>query len=282
MAVNEDKITRMVSRILEEYTGGPNGISIPVEVSGRHVHLSSEHIESLFGKGYRLTEKKELSQPGQFLSNERVTVFTPKGELENVAVLGPARNETQVELSRTDARRLGLNPPVNLSGDLTGACDVYIMSEYGAVKAEGAVIVAANHIHMTGEDAKRLGLRDHQKVKVLMETERPVTFEDVNIRVSDAYSLVMHIDTDEANACDHKNGDNAKITGLRAMKAPSVKAQKKEQTRTCSSEEKLITAERAKELVKRPDSKIVIKKGVILTPLAKDVFNDARIAVEYK
>lgn len=281
MAVNEDRITRMVSRILEEYAGGPNGISIPAEVSGRHVHLSSEHIEALFGKGHKLTKNKELSLPGQFLSNERVTVFTPKGELKNVAVLGPARDETQVELSRTDSRRLGLNPPVNNSGDLKGASDAYIMSEYGVVKAEGSVIVAANHIHMTEEDAKRFNLRDNQKVRVRMETERPVTFEDVNIRVSDAFSLVMHIDTDEANACDYKNGAIAKITGLKAIKTPAVRAQKKGKTGIGLSEEKLITAERARELVKTSDSKVVIRKGSILTPLAKDVFHDARIVIEF-
>lgn len=281
MVVNEDNITRMVSRILEEYAGTRNSIPIPVEVSGRHVHLSSEHIESLFGKGYELTKKKELSQPGQFLSNERVTLFTPKGELRNVAVLGPARNETQIELSRTDAKHLGLNPPVNISGDLKGAADVYIMSEYGAVKAEGSVIVAANHIHMTEEEAKRFNLKNNQRVRVQMETERPVTFEDVNIRVSDAYSLAMHIDTDEANACAYENGVNAKIIGLKAMNAPEVKAQKKEKIRSISSEEKLITAEKAKEIVKTSNSKALIRKGTILTPLAKDVFNDARIAIEY-
>lgn len=175
--------------------------TVPVEVSARHVHLSQEDVERLFGPGHTLTSKRALSQPGQFLAEERVSIVTAKGEFRNVAVLGPARSQTQVELSLTDAKALGLAAPVRLSGDVKGSPDICIFSKENMIQAKESVIIAQNHIHMTPQDAAAYGVADGQRVKIRMNTARPITFEDVVIRVSDKFQLAMHIDFDEANAC---------------------------------------------------------------------------------
>ena len=173
---------------------------VPVEVSARHVHLTQEAVEQLYGKGHKLTKKRDLSQPGEFLAEERVKIVTSKGEFANVAVLGPARKATQVELSMTDCKALGVKAPVNLSGDLSGAGSVVLIAPSGMVKADGAVIVAKAHIHMTSKDAEEFGVADGQKVRVHLNSPRPITIDDVLIRVKDSFALAMHIDFDEANA----------------------------------------------------------------------------------
>ena len=175
-------------------------LRIPIEVSARHVHLSREDVEKLFGPGHRLTPKRDLSQIGQFLSEEHVTLRGPKGEMKNVAVLGPERSETQVELSLTDARTLGVNPPLRLSGDLSGAADVTIITPLYELLAKGSAIAALNHIHLTPEDAGEMDLRDKQLVSVEVNGDRPVTFRDVVVRVSPKSRKFMHVDFDEANA----------------------------------------------------------------------------------
>lgn len=174
--------------------------AVPVEVSARHVHLTQEAVECLFGKGHKLTKKRDLSQPGEFLAEERVKIVTNKGEFANVAVLGPARPAVQVELSMTDCKTLGIKAPVNLSGDLTGAGDVVLFSTAGMYKADKSAIVAKAHIHMTPKDAQTYGVKDGQKVRVRLDTPRPLTIDDVLIRVKDNFALAMHIDFDEANA----------------------------------------------------------------------------------
>ena len=174
--------------------------TVPVEVSARHVHLTQEAVEALYGKGHKLTKKRDLSQPGEFLAEERVKIVTSKGEFANVAVLGPARKATQVELSMTDCKALGVKAPVNLSGDLSGAGSVVLIAPGGMVKADGAVIVAKAHIHMTTKDAAEFGVADGQKVRVHLNSPRPITIDDVLIRVKDSFALAMHIDFDEANA----------------------------------------------------------------------------------
>ena len=160
-----------------------------VEISARHVHVSKEDLETLFGKGYELTRKKDLSQPGQFACEERVDVIGPKRELKNVSILGPVRPATQVELSMTDARSIGVSAPVRESGPC------------GEVELAEGVIVAKRHIHMTPEDAEKYGISDRQIVQVEIPTEgRSLIFGDVVARVSDKFKLAMHLDTDEANA----------------------------------------------------------------------------------
>lgn len=207
--MTEREIQQIVLSVLERYAGA-TGKSVPAassdgsvfaEASARHVHLTQADVTRLFGDGAELNPVRDLSQPGQFLSDKRVRLVTRKGTIDNVAVLGPVRPETQVELSMTDCRSLGLKAPINMSGDLTGAADVCIYGDAGFIEARQSVIVAKAHIHMTPADARQFGVSDGQHVKVRIQSKRPVTFDDVVIRVSDKFSLAMHIDFDEANAC---------------------------------------------------------------------------------
>ena len=173
-----------------------------LETSARHIHLSQEHVDILFGAGHQLTHKKDLSQPGQFACEERVTVVGPKKEIKNVSILGPVRKESQVELSATDARSIGLNAPVRESGVLEGSAPCKLVGPAGEVDLEYGVIVAKRHIHITPEDAAAFGVSDKEIVKVKVDSDgRSLIFDDVVVRVSASYATAMHIDTDEANAC---------------------------------------------------------------------------------
>ena len=172
-----------------------------VEISARHVHVSQEHLEILFGKGYELTPKKDLSQPGQYACEERVTVVGPKRELAGVSILGPCRKATQIEISLTDARAIGVKAPIRESGDTAGSGACKLVGPAGEVELTEGVIAAKRHIHMTTADAEKYGITDSQIVSVKVPTEgRTLIFGDVVARVSDSYALAMHIDTDEANA----------------------------------------------------------------------------------
>ena len=172
-----------------------------VETSARHVHLTNEHIEVLFGKGATLTHKKDLSQPGQFACQERVTLVGPKKSIENVIILGPARPATQVEVSLTDARTLGVSAPVRESGDIAGSGACKIVGPCGEVEISEGVIAAKRHIHFTPEEAAAAGVEDKQTVSVKIDSaDRSTIFGDVVVRVSPKFSAAMHIDTDEANA----------------------------------------------------------------------------------
>lgn len=174
---------------------------ILVETSARHVHLSEEHIAILFGEGHALTVKKELSQPGQYACEERVTVVGPKKSIERVSILGPARKASQVEVSFTDARTLGINAPVRESGDTKGSAGCKLIGPCGEVELTEGVIIAKRHIHVTPDDAKALGVSDKEIVKVAIDSEaRKTVFDDVVIRVNASFATAMHIDTDEANA----------------------------------------------------------------------------------
>ena len=173
---------------------------ILVETSARHVHLSQEDLETLFGKGATLTNKKDLSQPGQFACAERVNLVGPKKELANVSILGPVRPKTQVEVSYTDARTLGVAAPLRESGDVTGTPGLKLVGPAGEVELTEGVMVAKRHIHMTPEDAERLGVENGEIVSVKIESERTAILGDVVIRVSPKFALAMHIDTDESNA----------------------------------------------------------------------------------
>ncbi|MCR5760805.1 MAG: phosphate propanoyltransferase [Sphaerochaetaceae bacterium] len=186
-----------------------------VETSARHVHVTQETLEKLFGKGYQLTVKKELSQPGQFASNERVTVVGPKRELANVSILGPCRKANQVELSATDARSIGLVAPVRESGDTAGSAACKLVGPAGEVELSEGVIVAKRHIHMTEADAKEFGVSNGQIVDVLVDcgTGRKTVFGDTVIRVSNSYALAMHIDTDESNAAGCAGAVKGTIVG---------------------------------------------------------------------
>lgn len=184
---------------------------VPVGVSARHIHLSPEHIELLFGRGYALKEMKPLSQPGQFAAEETVAVHGPKGKFDKVRILGPARGATQLEISRTDAFTLGVGAPVRLSGQIDGTPGIRIVGPAGEVTIEKGVIVAARHIHFHTSDAAKWGIKDKQSLKVRVGGERGVVFENVIARIHETFALDMHIDTDEANAAGVKTGDMAEI-----------------------------------------------------------------------
>ena len=184
-------------------------VFVPVEASGRHVHLTAEQARILFGHG--LTEDRPLSQPGQFLAKERVTVAGPKGEFQNVAVLGPARKEAQVEISLTDGKVLGIAPAVKLSGDVAGSPGCTVAGPCGKVKLDQGVIAARRHIHLTPEDGRMLGVTDRQVVKFQVFSDRPVIFEDTVVRIGPNFQRAAHLDYDEANACGFSKGDLGRI-----------------------------------------------------------------------
>ena len=184
-------------------------IFVELEASGRHVHVTKEQAQRLFG--HPLTPKRPLSQPGQYLANERVTVKGPKGEFQNVAVLGPERKEAQVEISLTDGRVLGINPPVRLSGSTAGTPGITLEGPAGTVTADHGVIAAQRHIHMTPEAAARFGVKDGQAVRLQTFTDRPLIFEDTVVRVSPEFATFVHLDYDEANACGFRPGDLGRI-----------------------------------------------------------------------
>ena len=172
-----------------------------VETSARHVHVTEQDLETLFGKGAKLTNKKDLSQPGQFACVERVTVVGPKRELAGVTILGPTRSATQVELSLTDARSIGVGAPIRESGDIKGSGACKLVGPCGEVELSEGVIAAKRHIHATPRDAEALGLCDKQIVKVKVDSDgRSLVFDDVVVRVRGDFALAMHIDTDESNA----------------------------------------------------------------------------------
>jgi len=279
--MNEQKINAIVESVLSELNQEAGSRiqsgahpTIPVEASARHVHLAQEAVERLFGPGASLTQARALSQPGEFLSEQRVNVVTAGGVLERVAILGPVRKAVQAELSLTDCRALGISAPVRLSGDLRGGADVLLVGPAGIYEAKSAAIVAQSHIHMTPDDAARFGVSNGQALSVHVQTKRPVAFEQVIVRVSPRYRLAMHIDLDEANACALEPGTagsmlNAKCLMLNENNpvAPAVT-------------EKVVTESIAKILIKR-GAPVILKKGTILTPSARDVFSGARILIEY-
>jgi putative phosphotransacetylase len=188
---------------------------IVVGVSNRHVHLSQEDLEVLFGEGYELHPIKDLKQPGQYAAEEVVTLVGPKGSIEKVRVLGPVRKETQIEISQTDAFKLGVKAPVRDSGDLDGTPGIKIVGPKGEVETKKGLILAKRHIHMLPEDAETYGVKDKDLVYVVVESgDRKLIFGDVLVRVSPKYALEFHVDTDEANAALIKTGDIVKIVEL--------------------------------------------------------------------
>ena len=186
-----------------------------VETSARHVHVTQEHLEILFGKGAVLTKKKDLSQPGQYACEERVEVVGPKKSLAGVSILGPARSATQVELSATDARSIGIAAPIRESGDIAGSGACKLVGPCGEVEISEGVIVAKRHIHLTPADAEELGVKDKEVVYVKLDTkDRKAILGDVVCRVSDKFARAMHIDTDEANAVCSAPGQTGTIVKL--------------------------------------------------------------------
>lgn len=208
-----EEITRLVAQSIAGLQKKSDGFQVPVGVSNRHIHLTQADVETLFGSGYQLTKKKDL-MGGQFAANECCTIVGLKlRAIENVRVLGPTRKKTQVEVSQTDARTLGVKVPVRESGDVAGSAPIAIVGPKGAIYLKEGCIVAARHIHMSPADAQRAGLSDGDYVSVTVDNERGTTFDHVKIRVDESFTLEMHIDTDEANASEIKQGDYVTIVG---------------------------------------------------------------------
>lgn len=210
---NVELITKMVLEAVEKKKAAQSeaGFLVPIGVSARHIHLTQEHVEILFGEGYHLTKFKEL-MGGQFASNEKVTIVGLKlRAIENVRVLGPVRKNTQVEISATDAISLGVKAPIRESGNIAGSAPIAIIGPKGAVYLNEGCIVAKRHIHMAPKDAMAAGVHDGDIVSVKADNERGTIFNNVQIRVDDSFTLEMHIDTDEANAAKIATGDTVRI-----------------------------------------------------------------------
>ncbi|MFD1040139.1 phosphate propanoyltransferase [Virgibacillus byunsanensis] len=208
--MNQSELTEIiettVEEVLREHALNRNKNQVPIAISNRHAHLSRAGLERLFGKGYALKKAKDLSQPGQFAAQETVTVIGPKGKLRNVRLLGPTRGETQVEVSLTDARKLGVTPPIRNSGDIEDSSPVTLQGPRGQLKLDKGLICAARHIHMHTSDAEAFGVANGDIVQVTVGGKRATTFENTLIRVSPNYQLEMHVDYDEANTAGIENG----------------------------------------------------------------------------
>ena len=205
-------ITKLVLEAVEKQKSSDDaGYLVPIGVSARHIHLTQEHVEVLFGKGYQLTKRKEL-MGGQFASNETVTIVGIKlRAIENVRVLGPVRKQTQVEISATDAIKLGVKAPIRESGNIAGSAPIAVVGPKGALYLNEGCIIAMRHIHMSPRDAMAAGVHDGDIVSVKADNERGTIFNHVKIRVDDSFTLEMHIDTDEANAAKIATGDTVRI-----------------------------------------------------------------------
>ena len=214
MKYSEQELKALVDKVIEAVKDGgakPEG-DIPVGISNRHIHLSREHVEILFGKGYQLTKLKDLSQPGQYACKEQLTIVGPSMRaIEGVRVLGPERKASQVEISRTDSFVLKVKPPVRESGDIKGSAPVTIIGPKGIVTLSEGCIIANRHIHMSEDEGKAFGVKDGDYVDVEFNGERRSLFYDVQIRVHKDFRLEMHIDTDDANAAGVGNGFKAKL-----------------------------------------------------------------------
>jgi len=271
---------------------------VPVMSSNRHCHLSQADVERLFGPGYQLTKMRDLVQPGQYACNERVTIETPKGRM-TLRVVGPARKETQIELSITDSVQLGLNPPIRMSGDLAGSPGCTLANGEKRITLDKGVIVAARHLHMTAQEASDFGLKDGDIVSLRVEGPRPTTLENVIVRSGEGHLMEAHIDKDEANACaltdgqlcrviktgEKGNGEGRLSAALGSMltaapaaapvqtyaPAPAPAPAKKETLLDVSSEARKLITEEDVRFAAREGYKIIRHaKDAILTPLAKD------------
>ena len=204
-------VTRIVQEVLTQSTSEKTGYLVPIGVSARHIHLTQEHVEALFGKGYQLTKKKDL-MGGQFAANEQVTIVGEKlRAIENVRVLGPVRKQSQVEISKTDTFKLGVKAPVRESGNVAGSAPIAVVGPKGTIYLKEGCIVAKRHIHMSPKDAAQTNLKDGDVVSVVVDNERGTTFNHVQIRVDEKFTLEMHIDADEANAAGIGAGVSGRI-----------------------------------------------------------------------
>lgn len=287
----EEVIASVICRYLPEskVQEGQIGFEIPVGVSGRHVHLSQQDVDLLFGKGHELVRKRDLSQPGQFVCEERVTIIGPKHVFQNVAVLGPVREHAQVEVSYSDARMLGVEAPVALSGHLEEAADITIASADSCVRLKRSLIIAKNHVHMSKAAAKKAGVCDGDLVDVVMQTERPITFRNVPVRAGDGHELEMHIDFDEMNACLYKNTDRAilikKNGGAACKEISSLQENKALKEKTEEMPKKtlavhFLTETKLQELLQEGINEVFVDKKTIISSLAEDFARSHQMKIQ--
>lgn len=256
---------------------------IPIGVSNRHVHLSNADIEVLFGPGYEIRSQKKLSQPGQYAAIETVILAGPKGCIEQVRILGPARKQTQVEISRGDSYKLGIEAPTRESGNLKGSCGITIIGPKGTIMLTEGVITANRHIHLTPQDAAFYGVFNGQSVKVKAGEGRGLVFDNVVVRVSDNFVLEYHIDMDEANAAGIKNGDSAYLLAPTQNKhsQPASENEIKHDIKPAEELQNplgLITDGIVREAWKR-NIGLVVSKDTLYTPLAKDTIKELKVEI---
>ncbi|MEK5040148.1 phosphate propanoyltransferase [Sporosarcina sp. FSL K6-3457] len=248
--------------------------TIPIAVSARHVHLSQEHVEILFGKGYELTKKSDLSQPNQFAANETVVIAGPRGSIERVRVLGPARSLTQAEVSWTDAMKLGIKAPLRESGNIAGSGAFTLIGTKASLYLEEGLIIAQAHIHMQPQDATNLGVQDGDYVTVEAAGIRPIAYRNVKIRVSERYRLEMHIDTDEANAGLITQGATGYVVRPGEVSQKVVEGHSTPESivnKQYSFTKKLLSNDDVRDI---EASEIIVEKGTIITALARDTARD--------
>ena len=285
--MNEKELRAVVQRLILSELAKVGEPYVPVMSSNRHCHLSQADVERLFGSGYQLTKMRDLVQPGQFACNERVIIETEKGKM-TLRVVGPARKETQIELSFTDAVKLGLKPPVRMSGDLEGSPGCTLSNGEKRIQVSQGVIVAARHLHMAPDEAEAFGLKDGDVVSLKVEGQRGATLDNVIVRSGKAHLMEAHIDKDEANACGLADGQLCQV--IRRGAAPETShplpvpqsvappAPKKETLLDLSTEpRRLITEDDVRSAALNGYKMIRYGKDAILTPLARDAASEKRI-----
>lgn len=291
--IGQDVLKSIIAKIIEkmaDYSYAiPHPQPLPIGVSNRHIHLTEKDKDVLFGEGYQLQVLRDLSQTGQYATKDLVTIAGPGGTIERVRVLGPIRKGTQVEVSRGDAIRLGLKPPVRESGDIAGSSPVTIIGPKGSVYLEEGLIIAKRHIHMAPSDAQFYGVSDGDVVRVKTAGERGTIFDQVSIRVNPDFVLEFHIDIDEANSAGVNNGGMAYLIKNRIYKdedmpkETEIPLSKKPQNLNKESTRKnkiisLITDEMVRQAHKDSES-LVVNKGAIYTPLARDTIKELGVKV---
>ncbi|MBR5303021.1 MAG: phosphate propanoyltransferase [Clostridia bacterium] len=303
--MNEKELRAYVERVILSELAKIGEPYVPVMSSNRHCHLSQADVERLFGAGYRLSRMRDLVQPGQYACNERVTIETPKGKM-TLRVVGPARKETQVELSVTDAVKLGLKPPIRMSGELEGSPGCVLSNGDRRIEIPRGVIVAARHLHLSTEEAQAYGLSDGDVVNLRVEGPRPCTLEGVLVRSGEAHRMEAHIDTDEANACALTNGQLCRVirkegnstcaaanvglaqalAGMLTGAAPMQKAAAVPERAPAKRETMLDVSDEAHRLITEDDVRRAALNGykiiryaqdAIVTPLARDTASDKGI-----
>lgn len=293
--MEKEMVTQLVSKIVAKLSTCSSSVSIgkpiPTGVSNRHIHLSRNDLECLFGKGYSIKCQKELSQPGQCAAFETVIIAGPKGCIEQVRVLGPERKQTQVEISRSDAYKLGINPPLRESGNVTGSAEITVIGPKGSLQLSEGTIIAKRHLHMSPTDAATYEVTDNQLVQVKVPGERGVTFDNVVVRVSDKFVLEFHIDMDEANATGIRQGEMVYLQNvlgaMETFKKENILMDQKMNVMSNQPERKFAEKTEAKSLITEDIVKdawkrkliLYASKSTIFTPLARDTIKELGVEI---